>query len=280
MSMLFMLSLAAVIPWQHPSLELYRAGVSAEAGRTRIELCVQPKEGLHEGTTSVGYPRCRTSWGRWNDCVIAGIDRSHSLHASADTGPACFSVLAPPAATEIDLPLGDLTLEIPVAGWLEEPDPVTQVDDPWARPPAPAAEPELVLAAERTLEGASLPLPRDHIVGVHLRVQNLGEGAARGLAVWIEPGPGVFVAKDGASRIDLGELAPGAAADFVYRCYAEGSATALSFQVTFEQADGAAAATGSVVTFPLAEAAPPPRLASDVDGDVAASLSSRPALWR
>ena len=269
------------IAWEHPSLEMYRAGVSDDADRARIELCVRTKEGFRAGTTSVGYPRYKTVWGRWMDCAIAGIDRSRSLHASADKGPACFSVLLPQDATAFELPLDGRTLEIPVSGTPEaradEPEPVTEVDDPWGREPQPAAEAKLVLAEERSLEGASVPVPRDHIVGVHLRVQNVGGGAARGLAVWIEPGPGVFVAKDGATRIDLGELAPGAAADFVYRCYADRSATALSFQVTFEQADAAAGGTGSVVSFPLAQASPPPRRVSDVDGEIADSLSARPS---
>ena len=271
------------IPWQHASLELYRAGVSDYADRARIELCVRPKEGVRAGTTSVGYPRYRTAWGRWTDCVIVGIERSRSLRASADTGPACFSLLVPQDAATVELPLGDRTLAIPVAGWLEapspelgpEPEPTTQVEDPWGS--EPAAEPRIVLAEERSLEGASLPVPRDQIVTVHLRAQNAGKGAARGLAAWIEPGTGVFAAKDGASRIDLGDLAPGASAEFVYRCYADRSAAALSFQVTFEQAGGAARATGSVVSFPLAQATPPTRTASDVDGDVAASLSARPS---
>lgn len=274
-----------LIPWQHSSLEMYRAAVGDDAEGARLELCVRPKEGFRAGTTSVGFPRCRTGWGRWMDCVIAGIDRSHALHASADTGPACFSVLLPPDATAVALAVGNRTVEIPVAGPREaraaepepaqEPEPVTQVDEPWRRAPAP--EPKIVLAEERSVEGAPLPVPRDRIVSVHLRVRNAGEGEARGLVAWIEPGPGVFVAKDGATRIELGELAPGAATDFVYRCYADRSASALSFQVTFGQADGAAGATGSVVSFPVAEAPPPPRRVSDVDGDVAASLSARPS---
>jgi hypothetical protein len=294
------------IAWQHPSLELYRAGVSDQGGRARIELCVQAKQGARGGATSVGYPRYRTSWGAWKDCVVGGLDRSRSLHAAADTS-ACFSVLLPEDAAELELPMGDRILEIPVAGWLNarasdptpepelerepEPDaspgPVTQVEDPWgdettpapvpAAAAAPPAGPKLVLAAERTVEGAAVPVARDQIVSVHLRVQNAGGGAARGAAVWIEPGPGVFAAKDGASRIDLGDVAPGGAADFVYRCYADRSAAALSFQVTLEQAGSVAVTSATVVSFPLAQAGPPPRPASDVDGDVAASVSARPS---
>jgi hypothetical protein len=283
------------IPWQHSSLEMYLAGVTDEGDRARIELCVRPKEGVQAGTTSVGYPQCRTEWGRWMDCVIGGIDRSRSLHASTATGPACFLVLAPPDATEIALPVGHGTLKIQIPEARQaraapepklepelkpetevKPETIAPADDPWSEP-APAAEPKLVLAEVRDAEGPSLPVPRDHIVSVHLRIENKGEGAAEGLVAWIEPGAGVFAAKDGASRIELGDLAPGGTADFVYRCYADRSATALSFQVTLDQGGSAAATTGSVVSFPLAEVTPPPRPVSDVDGEVAASLSARPS---
>ena len=81
------------IPWQHPSLELERAGVFEHGDRLRMEFCVSPKEGMAEGTVSVGFPQYRTPWGRWIDCVIAGVSVDRPLHASAETGPACFSVL-------------------------------------------------------------------------------------------------------------------------------------------------------------------------------------------
>jgi hypothetical protein len=280
------------IPWRHSSLELYLAGVTDVGNSARIEFCVRPKEGVQAGTTSVGYPQCRTEWGRWMDCVIGGIERGRSLHASTAT-PACFFVLAPLDATEIALPVGHGTIEIPIPEQRQaraepaskpepeleqepKPETIAPAEDPWIEP-APPAEPKLVLAETRDVEGVALPVPRDHIVSVHLRVQNTGEGAAKSLVAWIEPGAGVFAAKDGASRIELGDVAPGGTAEFVYRCYADRSASALSFQVTFEQAGSAAAATGSVVSFPLAEVTPPPRPVSDVDGDVVASLSARPA---
>ncbi len=249
------------IPWQHPALELYRSGVHDESGRLRMEFCVRPKAGALEGTTSVGYPQYETPWGRWIDCPIAGIDMHRLLRASTDSGSACFSVLVAPDATTVALRLDHRALEIPVAGRLE----------------VRGADPKIVLAEERSLEGAPLPVPRDRIVGVRLRVRNLGGSTARALAVWIEPGVGVFAAKDGASRIALGDLPPGAAADFIYRCYADRSAVALSFQVTFQQADTASEATGSVVSFPLEQSSPPPVFVSDVDEDIASSLSARPS---
>jgi len=244
----------------------------------RMEFCLRPKEGVREGTISVGYPRYKTAWGRWVDCAIAGIDRYRPLYASAENGPACFSVLVAPDATAVELSLGHGRLEVPVSEGIEtgvaDRQPGMQVDDP--RQPEPAAEPKIVLAGERSLEGASLPVSRDHIVGVHLRVRNEGAGAARGLVAWIEPGAGVFAAKDGASRVDLGDLAPGEISEFVYRCYADRSAATLSFQVTFQHAGGTTDATASVVSFPLLETTPPPPLVSDVDGDILASLSQRP----
>lgn len=102
------------IAWDDDSLELYRSGVSDEAGRTRIELCVRPKHGIPSAATAVGYPRYRTPWGRLGDCVVVGLDRSHVLRASADEGPACFSVLVPPSAVGLEIPIGGRTLEIPV----------------------------------------------------------------------------------------------------------------------------------------------------------------------
>src|SRR5262245_27605340 len=237
------------IPWQHPSLELDRSGIHDHGDRLEMQFCVRPKQGFSSGTTSVGYPKYRTPWGRWIDCVIAGVDVHRPLYASIDTGPACFSVLVAPDATAVALPLDHQTLEIPVSGRLEVRSSRLE--------PRPAAESKIVLAEERSLEGASVPIPRDRIMGVRLRVRNLGEGAARGLVVWIEPGVGVFAAQDGASRIDLGDLGPRAATDFVYRCYADRSATALSFQVTFQQGDRASKATGSVVSFPLEDESGP-----------------------
>jgi hypothetical protein len=284
-----------LIPWHHSSLEMVLAGVTDEGDRARVQLCVRPKEGVESGSASVGYPRCRTEWGRWMDCVIAGVERGRSLHASTATGPACFFVLAPSDATQLALPVGNQTLEIAIpemrqadaAEPAQEPEPksepapekepetIAPAEDPWVEP-APPSEPKLVLAEARTVEGAALPVPRDHIVSVRLRVENTGQGVAKNPVAWIEPGAGVFAAKDGASRIELGDLAPGATAELVYRCYADRSASALSFQVTLEQAGNGAATSGSVVSFPLAEATPPPRRVSDIDGDVAASLSARP----
>ena len=108
------------IPWPDESLELVRGGVGDDAGRARIELCVQPKHGIRAGATSVGYPRYRTAWGRWADCVVIGVDRTRVLRAAADGGSACFSVLVPPDAATLELPIGGRTLEIPVAEWLVE----------------------------------------------------------------------------------------------------------------------------------------------------------------
>ncbi|HET9300291.1 MAG TPA: caspase family protein [Candidatus Polarisedimenticolaceae bacterium] len=253
------------IPWQHASLELHRSGMHDEAGRLRMDFCVRPKAGVLEGSASVGYPQYETPWGRWIDCPIAGIDMHRGLHASTATGPACFSVLVAPDATTVALRLDRRTLEIPVLRWAPEQE----------------AGPEIVLAQERSLEGSPLPVPRDRIVGVRLRARNLGGSTARGLTAWIEPGAGVFAAKDGASRIALGDLAPGAAADFVYRCYADRSAAALSFQVTFQQDDAGSEATGSVVSFPLErsleQGLAQPVFVSDVDGEIAPSLSTRPS---
>ena len=277
MSRLPLLSLAALvaIPWQHATLELYRAGVTEDADRVRIEFCVKPKEGVRAGMTTVGTPKYRRTWGRWIDGTVEGLGEDRTLFSSTDSGPACFSVLLPRDAAALELPMGRRTLELPLdalpAESTGQPESTTEVSEPWRE------EPQVVLGEQRSVEGASLPVPRDHIVGVRLRAKNAGAGTAREVVAWIEPGAGVFAAKDGATRVELGELAPGAETEFVYRCYADRSAAALSFQVTFEQRGGAAKATGSIVSFPLAPAAPASPPVSDADGDVAPSLSARPA---
>jgi Caspase domain len=169
------------------------------------------------------------------------------------------------------------------------PEPSVPVEDPWGsleqeleeeledEPSAPASAPlgpQVVLLDERTVEGAAPPLAREQIVGVRLRAKNVGQETAHSVMAWIEPASGVVPAQDAASRIDLGELAPGAEREFVYRCYADRSAASLSFQVTLDHAGGRGAA--SVVNVPLAGATPTPPV-SDVDRSVPRSREPRPS---
>ena len=102
------------IPWPHPSLELHRSAVHRDGNHLSMEFCVEPKEGVPEGITSIGYPKYQTPWGRWLDCPIAGLDMHRPLHVSAQDGPACFSVLVAADATAVELRLGPRLLEIPV----------------------------------------------------------------------------------------------------------------------------------------------------------------------
>ncbi len=152
-------------------------------------------------------------------------------------------------------------------------------DDPSADDPsassAAAIGPDVVLLDERTVEGAAPPLAREQIVGVRLRAKNVSQETAHSVMAWIEPGRGVVPAQDAASRIDLGELAPGAEREFVYRCYADRSAATLSFQVTLDHAG--ARGTAAVVSVPLADTTPAPPPVSDVDRSVPRSSTSRPS---
>jgi hypothetical protein len=278
------------IDWDHPQLRLYLSGVSDAGDRAQIELCVDTHPGVGEGSTYVGYPRYRTASGRWVDSVIRGAGSGRSLHATAAGEPACFSLSVAHDATVLALPLGAEKLQLEIGAWLDTPA-VTprrglEVEDPWEReavPQEPEAEvaaqpqealPEIVLlTGEVALEGTVPPVARDRIVGVRLRARNVGLGTAHDVVAWIEPASGVFPAQDGAARIDLGQLAPGASAEFVYRCYADRRATALSFQVAFDHASAAAGGRAAVVSLPLADSVPP---ISDVDRDVPRSPLARP----
>jgi hypothetical protein len=113
-TLLLALALQPIL-WEDDVLELYRGRVSEAGDRPRIELCVRPKDGIEAGSTYVGYARYRAAW-RWGDCVVAGLERSHVLSTSVEKGPVCFSVLVPPNAEAIELPIGEQTIEIPVKG--------------------------------------------------------------------------------------------------------------------------------------------------------------------
>jgi hypothetical protein len=123
---------------------------------------------------------------------------------------------------------------------------------------APLAQ--LMLVDDFALEGAGLPVPRDSIVSVRLRVRNMGQGLARDVVAHVQPGEGVFAAQDSADRFELDDLEPGEIAEFVYRCYANRRAEQMVLQVELSDEGGAAVPVESQVVLPLEEFAGPARI--------------------
>jgi len=238
------------IPWQHRSLEMYRGGVSDYAGRVRLELCVQPKPGFLTGSTSVGYPRHRTAWGGWRDAVVSGLNRSRSLHASSDTGPACFSILVPEETAVISLPVDDRTLEIPVAAWLDarganpapaperepEPEPPTQVEDPWGSPPA-SREPTVVAPAPPPPPPPPPPVSDvDGDVAASLSARPSALAVVIGVGTYAKAPPATFAAADAQTAARYFEKALGIPASRI-ELLLDGEATLGQMQRVFG-ADG------------------------------------------
>ena len=161
-----------------------------------------------------------------------------------------------------------------------------------------AAEPSaLVLTDDFAVEGADLPLPRDSIVTIRLRVRNVGYGEARDVVAAIKPGDGVFPAHDSEERFELGEIGPGAVREITYRCYANQRAERLALHVDLSDEHTRSAPAASVLTLPLessgtvprivrvtpdprsatpAMSPPPPPLTSDVDRFVPEGVAPRP----
>jgi hypothetical protein len=160
---------------------------------------------------------------------------------------------------------------------------------------APAAR--LVLTEDFLVEGSGVPVPRDTVVTVRLRVRNVGQGTARDVEAWLGPAEDVYSAGDGADRFELGTLAPGEVAEIPYRCFANQHAEQLGIRVELSDAASREAPTRSLLVLPLEDgmgvarivrvqaeppeapptlAPPPPPLASDVDRVVPPSGSSRP----
>ncbi len=156
--------------------------------------------------------------------------------------------------------------------------------------------PQLVLTNDFAVEGPGLPIPRDTIVTVRLRVRNVGAGAARDVVAQVAPGRDAFPAFDTSERFDLGNLGPGEIAELAYRCYANQRASQLELQVELLHDGAGSSPARSLVTLPLEDSRskarivrvePDPRqpvslapapapLTSDVDRFVPRSLTSRP----
>jgi hypothetical protein len=180
-----------------------------------------------------------------------------------------------------------------------------EVQEPFGHDAAPiefevvtraAPLPALMLTDDFLVEGNQLPVPRDTIVTVHLRVRNEGQGPARDVVAEVSTGKGVYPAHDTDDRFELGDLQPGEVGELIYRCYANQHAEQLALRVDLGHARVGSAATSSLVTLPLAESttvarivrvqpdpqpvrtlAPPPMpLTSDIDRFVPHSTSARP----
>lgn len=413
------------LSWDHWGLELFQSGTSASGGLVRLEFCLRLKPGVDRAWTSIGYPRYRTTSGRWHEAAVEGLPGSRVVTASVDSAPSsCFDVVVSedvsslrltlgeralaidvdsssgPASTrspgpalaaaprskplgsidplpapgapvrleaalhwEGDKPFGDGALDADETGELLVevtnrgdraahgvsvvpradrpshlilPDAVSvptiqpgrtrvvrvpigadsglpdatlkltiEVQEPFGHDAAPiefeivtrsAPLPALMLTDDFMVEGNGLPVPRDTIVTVHLRVRNEGQGAAQDVVAVVSTGEGVYPAHDTDERFELGDLEPGDVGELVYRCYANQHAEQLALRVDLGHARAGSAATSSLVTLPLAEStsvarivrvqpdpqpvhtlAPPPMpLTSDIDRFVPHSKSARP----
>jgi hypothetical protein len=409
--------------WDHWGLELYRSAADRHAGLMRLEFCLKLKPGVERAWTSVGYPRYRTTSGRWHEATIDGLPGSRVVTASTDSSPeSCFDVVVSEDVAELRLAVGETALNIAVApfshptppppsaagesapptvagGDARLPAPGTpvrleasllwdgnkpfgdgaldadesgellvevvnrgeraaggilvvpradrtshlllpesvsvptiqpgasrivrvpvgadaeltdatlmltlEIQEPFGHDAAPlelevvtrsAPLPALMLTDDFLVEGNRLPVPRDTIVTVHLRVRNEGQGAARDVVAEVSTGEGVYPAHDTEERFELGDLRPGEVGELVYRCYANQHAEQLALRVELRHARAGSSSTSSLVTLPLAESssvarivrvqpdpppertlAPPPMpLTSDVDRFVPHSDSRRP----
>jgi hypothetical protein len=227
------------------------------------------------------------------------------------TSPAANGVSYPGMIDLADLDPGDVeTVRIPFEAGAEAIDgtmPLNiEVLEPYGHDAAPIAfelttrsanAPVLVLTDDFAVEGADLPVPRDSIVTVRLRVRNVGEGTARGVRAEISPGTDVYPAHDSAREFDLGDLEPGEVGEVAYRCYANQRAERLALDVRLSDTRTRSTPATSVLRLPLEnsdtvarivrvtpdprspapplEDAPPP-LVSDVDRFVPAEAMSRP----
>ena len=413
------------LAWDHWGLELFRSRSSTSGGLVRLEFCLKLKPGIDRAWTSVGYPRYRTTSGRWHEATIEGLPGSRVVTASVDSAPiSCFDVVvsedvtslrlavgeralaidvtpssggaptraptatgrgapvdvrsvalaSPPApgtpvrleATlhwEGDKPFGDGALDADETGELMVevtnrgdraahgvsvvpradrtthlvlPDAISvptiqpgrtqtvrlpigadsgltdaalnltiEVQEPFGHDAPPiefevvtrsAPLPALMLTDDFLVEGNQLPVPRDTIVTVHLRVRNEGQGAARNVMAEVSTGEGVYPAHDTDEHFELGDLEPGEVGELTYRCYANQHAEQLALRVDLGHARAGSAATSSLVTLPLADSAtvarivrvePDPQpvrtlppapmpLTSDIDRFVPHSKSARP----
>jgi hypothetical protein len=114
-----------------------------------------------------------------------------------------------------------------------------------------AALPRLVLIEDFAVEGADLPVPRDRVVTLRLRVRNVGQGVAEAAEARVSPDDGVFTAHDSPERFELGTLAPGAVQEIEYRCYANQRAARLGLTVELSHARSGDEPSTSILGLPL-----------------------------
>jgi hypothetical protein len=193
------------IDWDHPTLELFLASVGDVGDRARLELCVRTHPGVAAGSTSVGFPRYRTAWGRWVDAVIQGVGSNHLLQTSAAEGPACFSVVVARGATALDLPIGGRALEIEIGAWLEAPrdgaGPTLAVEDGWDRVAVPPSEPERVFPEPLQESAPPSPPPPlipdvDRIIPSTPWLRPTGLAVVLGVEAYADAPPATYAAAD------------------------------------------------------------------------------------
>jgi hypothetical protein len=402
------------LEWSHWGLELFLDTVEREAGQTRLGFTLELKADIDSAWTSVGYPRYRTSSGRWYEASVQGLPGSRIVTASREgprrgsfwvqvsndvrtlrltLGDQTLNLQLPPEESRVanapprrdpqtaapappgepvrleaslvgsDKPFGDGALDAGEAGFISfevanlgrrpaegvtielDPPQIAHLEYPavvavptispgrritvqvpiradaeladttlrWtirAREPfghdappikleliaraAPAAQ--LVLTDDFVVEGNQIPVPRDSIVTLRLRVRNIGQGAAEDVQARISPGDGVYIAGDSGQDFALGPLQPGEVAELSFRCYANQHAEQLSIHVDLSDTRSRVAPSRSLLALPLQHSAtvarivrlepdprsttvldpPPPPLTSDVDRFVPRSRSSRP----
>ncbi|HXV76402.1 MAG TPA: caspase family protein [Candidatus Polarisedimenticolaceae bacterium] len=207
--------------------------------------------------------------------------------------PGSSTTVRLPVTADADLADGTLHLTIRTREpFGHDASPVELVIPTRAHPPA-----QLVLTDDFAIEGHAVPLPRDSVVTLRLRVRNVGQGSAADVRASVTPGDGVYPAGDTARLFELGSLGPGEVAELSFRCYANQHASQLELHVDLSHRENRDAPARSLLALPLAgassvarivrlEAAPrtatvlepaPPPLVSEVDRFVPASRSSRPA---
>jgi hypothetical protein len=149
---------------------------------------------------------------------------------------------------------------------------------------------ELVLIEDFAVDGVELPVPRDSIVTLHLRVRNVGTGIAEDAVAEVSPGENVFSAHDSPERFELGSLLPGEFEQITYRGYANQRAERFDLEVCLTDARTRGSPSSSILTLPMEDSftsvprivhvtpdprparapmePPPPPLTSDVDRHV------------
>lgn len=243
------------------------------------------------------------------DVINRGEREARGVEIVVSAGELADLLLPAPVTVPTIAPRGRTTVPLTIRSGPDLPDAthrlVIEVREPFGHDAQPLAFelnargapwPELVLTDDFAVEGPGLPVPRDTIVTLRLRVRNVGRGPARDVVAEIRSEPGVYPAHDSPRRFEAGDLDPGEVAELSYRCYANQHAEALRLDVELSHRRTGSAAARSLVSLPLVNSpsvarivrvepdppaavslAPAPApLTSDIDRDVPRSAIARP----